>query len=313
MIIKRKEAWKLDGIKLAELASEYATSFAKKLGYEKEITVRPGRVLHDPKEALDSICRRISPSIYPPNMIDWMIEKNDIKRAKINNYEPFFVDGIAYTPLALLGPEERELILEAAANTSHYLLLKGFGPEMGHLVGEILYDERLTSGLSETLDLLSGFHELEVDVATLNLSKRIIAEKAAEYIENLRGRVDSLEKMMGLEKDEKKISPSAKEDMIEGLTQHMTDQMLKPQIGDMKKDYVQTKHYGGMKLFIEVYDHCGLDLERTFLHIGKMFSNPEVRAIDDALRELGWSEEKLAKYMPRFDSNIYNRARLVNY
>lgn len=292
MLITRKEAAGLTKEKLAEMAIRYANDFARKLGSDKQMKVKASQVFYDQQETLGFFSTSLIEKILDPSIKD--IEKvksvllfevlgTQIKEG-IGFFNTNFEKPVLYTPLG--EPDEDNCRRLFGKNPNEYLVLNHFGAEVGHFVGYTLYGGKVTgTTLSEVIDALSHLYEISVDIAKIgapkvlekqlaNITIQELKEFVAFYDYFLLGGEEANAELAGLPFSENAISAIEK----------------------MKENYVNTYHYDGAKLFLEAYKAENNNLENVYGRIGKILAMSHVNTALDALKELGWSDEKLDKY-----------------
>lgn len=335
MIITKEFAEKLDKKTLAELATKYCNEVAEKLGNDKRIEITPQELIYDLKEAETYFCQ----NFIKPKRSDSEFDHICYKRTKKNiKKSALCMDGIAYTPLVRLSKEERDLVLRILGNKPKnplrrpidylfrgepYLSLRGFGSEMGHLVGDKLYGQKAYSGgLGELLDYLSILYEISFNIRTIcksadkncldqgQLEKELIDKNITQIRRDIEiyeallfeGETSAKQKLIKqiahiIETFPFKREISAKQKKLInqaalGITKLIAGKLL----NFFKEQYIYAPHFDGAKLFIEIFDRDNCDLDRTYKKVGCLLSNPDVLKAADVLRELGFFNNQVLRY-----------------
>ncbi|MEI7719203.1 MAG: hypothetical protein WCI72_05025 [archaeon] len=324
MIITREAAEKMNKETLAELASKYASEFAHRLGHNGDVVIKPAEVVFDKRDARNQLLATYNPRKYPKSLREFAKFKYDGLKKDIDESSPFVLGGVAFIPIKPLNDDARDLIemvspqsvreigfFERLINRvcpskEDYALLYGFGGEVGHITGHKIYKNEAKGGLGEALDIGSSLFELLNDVRFIGeqtkSSKDLDAVFRELYLDNLsfnRQAVSFVETMLfgGVEAMQQQIVAVKKYDKRQATLASLM----------FKRDYILTSHYDGAKLFLEVYDSVGGNLDKTYLQLGSILAHPKVTNIETALAEVGYSPERLSKYAGLFENTITQR------
>jgi hypothetical protein len=325
MIIASESRKGMNKKTLADLASDYATEFAHLLGHNGDITVGEKEVIFDKTEAREVFLKKFEPKTYSKSLKRIArIRYQDLK-TKINNGLAFVQDGVAYIPITDLTEEERGLVSclrpdEATKigffrrmilnESEAYCSLNGFGSEIGHLVGNRIYQGRVHNGLGESLDIASQLLELSKNVQLLTRTatkvdepNSILSRYIEDYVSKRREEIELYEDLLFDGKD------AAKQKALEiGLCKPNNVDFA---VALLRKQYAMSTHYDGTLLFLGIFDSVGRDLRRTYTRLGEILANPSVMNIETALKELGYSPDKLLRYNGIFGKDIFERAKRV--
>jgi hypothetical protein len=326
MIITSESRKEINKKTMADLASNYATEFAHLLGYERDIRITQEKVISEKGEAREIFLKKFQPKTYSkPLKRIARIRYQDLK-TKINNGLAFFQDGVAYIPITALTEEERGLVSclrpdEATKigffdrmllnKSEAYCSLNGFGSEIGHIVGDRIYQGRVHNGLGESLDIASQLLELSKNVQLLTQTtikvgdlNETLTKHLEDYISKRREEIEIYETLL-FEGD-----TIAKQKALQtGLCSPRNADFV---VALLKKQYVMSTHYDGTILFIGVFDSMGRDLGKTYRRLGEILANPAVTNMETALCELGYSFERLEMYKGVFGKDIFERAKRIS-
>lgn len=311
MIIPKDLIGSANKEKLVYLANLYSSKFVNKLGLDIEIKINPEELIFDKKEA-----KKIIKSKKFPKIINQYFMMN------VNDRSAFVYDGIAFIPISNLSIKEKGLIsliqndstnklfnfLNALIRYNDYYSLDGFYSEIGHLIEKRLFcDREYAGGLGEAMDMASCLYGGSLDLQLLgqiyNKNEAFISILKSKlsniFIKDLKERNELLEIILFNNKKEAKKRLSKKfgidtNDILRWLT----------------KDYILTKHFDGIKLFTEIYDSTSQDLDKTYLKLGILLSDPEVVNVKSALSKLN-SNLDLSKYDGILDTDIFQRLKIT--
>lgn len=303
MIITKEFAEKMNKETLAELATKYCNELAEKLGSDKKIEVKPGEAVFNPKEA-----KAMLPILlwqHGSDKFDFYLAEKQIKNARA-----FFVEGMAFTPLTCLSETDTSVFSKASGMDNgeifkkledSHITIRGFGAEMGHLVSSKLYENRtLKTGLDEALDILSNIHEISYDAKMLckaagiddeGIENKMVEEKVKLAEEKL-----IIYELLLFKGDE-----AAKRHLI---SQGRTCEEAEKSLSYFKSDYVMTRHFEGIKIFLDAYNHERKSLERTFKKLGELSATKCYDTLD-VLYDLA---EDNSKYFDAFEQRAAKRA-----
>ena len=327
MIIDKAAARGMDKDKLSEMASDYATEFSRLLGHKEKIIIKPEQVIFDKKEAKSFFLKKFYSKSFSKEFRKLAKLRRKELKNDINEESAFVFDNVAYIPLSYLDADERSLLRKLGINRrllplleefydmffreKKYFSLNGFGSEIAHLVGDALYPKETSKHLGESLDMASQILENSKDVRFLyEISDKksdleaLMKEELDEYISHHRRELDICESWLldGAETARKKIM----DEMPAGKL------LANTMLSVIYSNFIFSKHYEGRKLFIELFDSVGGDLRQTYKRLGEILSNGNVRDMYAALKELGYSDEKLSKYEGIFGKNILEKLRYVD-
>jgi len=193
--------------------------------------------------------------------------------------------------------------LTGPSKNSDYVSLRGFGAEIAHLTDEKIYRDKSHFGLCEALDFASQILELSKDIKFLyGLGKKqavpettIIENMVLKYIEFKIKQNDIYEDML-FEGDS-----FAKLKIMQYF--EMDEKNASSLLKEFKRDYVETTHYDGMKLFLEILYSIRLDLPEAYKKLGNVLNNPLITDMETALEELGCTYKELSKYKGTFEES----------
>ena len=347
MIITREFAETLDRKKLAELATEYANKFARKLGNPSEIAITPDEVVFDPEEAkrifyevLIKICQSsdlVAPDGrlkgLPPHHLELLKTALNGSYAQIvreiETPTGFVKGGIAYIPICGLSDDEKNLlaIMQRKSRKTiagySYASLYCLEAEIGHIVGERLYGEKAKQGLGETIDTFS--HRFRISVNVRNLGRMYgISDADLIILENELLEPD-IEDMRGITKIYKSLFFGTIENFKRCVYEYL---MKKGTVIDY--DTFPEEHRGELDEILDnyietlkqdyVYSHHlegtilffeildrAGSLDKAYRRLNELLSNPAIDTAIDALKEFGLSEDEIVRYGDVFKLNPAQR------
>lgn len=304
MIIKRKEARKLTKEKLAELATRYANDFARKLGSDEQVTVKPGQVICDPKEAMQFFRQNLNFFVYLES------------RRKIRNGSAFFnkILDTVYTPIVELYPYAKfkvSIIKGDEKNLEDYVAIDGFFSELGHLVGRMLFGEKTlkSAGLGEALDLMSTLNGINFNVDRMWRKKKGCNPRK-KIKENLTRTSIRIKKDLVRLFDAMLFGGDAAAIHVLGELGFETKEM-KAYLETRKDDYIYQRHYDGYKIMFQALKDN--DLKTACKRLGEVLARKDVNNTIDALRALDMEEREIGKYRHFLTCDTVRRARNVGW
>ncbi|MBI5066222.1 hypothetical protein HZA97_08355 [Candidatus Woesearchaeota archaeon] len=311
MILERAIAESLTEESVAEMAMEYSSSFLRVLGSDKEIIIQPGQVLWTPDQA-----RRIILSKSNEVSTNLFIEE----RLKKGNAFFHFPTQTACVTLKKTGEFEKPLIERVAGKESSlekiakflrlkkpkYFNLRGFGSEIGHLIGEQVYQKDKDRGLKELVDVMSSIYEILRDTRylcdceekeyTKQLEKEVLSGFASIFF------VDN--EMVRTLLVEKKLK-----DFVEVCEKYKIKQ-VKDKVKLIVADYIQTEHPEARMLFFEILRKTPED-STVLAEAHKLLLDPEMRTIHDVFAKLGLPQETLERYRAVFLPTMGERQEYI--
>jgi hypothetical protein len=320
MIVTRKFARSMDRDVLAELASDYATEFSHLLGYEGEVEIGPNQVISDKEEAKAQFLKKFEPEGHLLFMRGLAKLHYESVLGQINDGSPFVQDGVAFIPVSELSDENGLLartLEDIFSRRRGYVSLNGFGAEVAHLTGMKIYNNKASSRLDEALDLGSQLFEHKKDIEFLRSQEPGLEYPYAqvlqahsegflqECISERRKQIEIFETLL-FEGD----SAAMRKSVALG---YCAQEDANWRIEEFKHDYLTTTHYDGVKLFVEVFDSVAGELDKAYLRLGSIMSNPKVRGMESALKELGHTPKELARYKGVFDEYLANRYKRLDH
>jgi hypothetical protein len=317
MIITRETAKRMTKKTLSELASEYATEFAHLLGHTGDIIISPEEVIFDKNEAKEVFLKKYDPktfSMEETKEIAKIMQRNTMH--KINQNNAFVQNGIAYIPITNIDENQYKIIQQFQPSNKfidrvremfllghkNYVLLYGFGSEIAHLTGDKIFQNRVSNGLGEALDMSSSLLEISKDVRTIAKEKESLSiqyDMIEEKINENRYFLMLFDALI-FEKDEK-VKQIIEKDI--NSNPNRTDYIF----NNIKRDYQMTSHFEGIKLYLEILDSTERNLNETNLKLGEILAKPHVDSIESAFLEFGYTPQQLAKYEGAFGKNIMER------
>lgn len=333
MIISRQFVDDINKDKLAELATQYGNEFVNKLGNQTRVKILPQQLIYDPLEAKRFFLSKLEPDEKDPKIVR-RFSKVLYKEVKedINRGKGLVRDQVAYIPIKELTEEERRLVSRIASeknvikNSIRYFFdwllrkklpfvsLGGFGAELGHLIGWQLYGQKVSNGFDETIDIFSQLFESSYDIRTIcesfsknpaqfdHLEKEQINRITSGFRDNLilyetflfEGKAATEQKLIEI-----------------GVCEDKSEVKLGLYV--VKRRYVTTRHFEGIKLFFEIYNGENCNLDDAYKKLNYILCNPKVRTIVDALRELGYSDTQLIKYKDVFGRDMIEKAKRIRF
>ena len=337
MIITNELAESMDKQTLSELATMYATEFASALGHKGIVRIGQNEMIYDIEEAEKFFLAKDERDVYRLSS-DKSTRIYKFIQRQIAARNGFVLDNVAFIPINGLSADDADLInrVNFYAKFNHniqinrklphskteptgenkgneqnkYSSLPSFGPELGHMVGNKLYGNRISDAVGEALDLASQFFEMSAN--TSYLCSAADAAHNLPFIKQL-----TIEKRM---RDEQKCiglyetllfkgERAAKNSIIRKC--RMDEQSAEYMLNHIINDFVQTKHYEGRKLFFEVYLSAGKDLSKAYKTLGATLSNPKVTNFRSALRAIGCDFAEAFGYDDEFETNLSLRAGML--
>jgi hypothetical protein len=330
MIITRQFAKSMDKRTLAELASDYATGYAHLLGYDGEVRIGPDEIIFNKKEAKAHFLKKFEPRSYPKSESIRELARFRYQYVldDINNESAFVQDGVAFIPLAGLSTDEMEIVEQLRPDKSYeqslfsfilddlrgkrkeYASLNGFGGEIGHLVGAKIFSSAVSDNLDEALDVSSQLFEFSKNVEFLSREWPEAINPLAFTDESLKEKVSCFRRKVEFFETLLFEGESATMWKMVAL-KYCSSEYAEPSLRFLRREYMLTKHYDGIKLFVEVVDSVGGDLAKAYLRLGGILADPDVKDMASALGELGYTPERLAKYQGMFGGSMFDRAKLL--
>jgi hypothetical protein len=332
MIITLEEAANMTKSHFVDIASEYATNFARHLGSDMPIRINEDEIVYDLEEAKRVFLKKYE-HIGLSNEVTKIFRKlYNLKLQELKEGLPFFEKGVTFIPIKKLADEEEELVRlvenpnkklnvlklylkRISGSYSKYRSLFGLGAELAHLTGEKLYSDRIRN-LGEALDISSTILEIKTDVRFLieNSNPQADLEKITEIA--VQDQIDTRREELSLYEtmilhDENQAREKIKSTLLK-KGRKFNNWDLDFILRRLKADYISTGHYEGMKLFLEILDSTGGNLDQTNKRLGQIMANPQVKDMPSALRQLGYSDERLQRYTGAFQPSKTERFDFIN-
>lgn len=304
MILERTVAESLNEEKMTEMATQYANGFVRALEADKKLVVQPGQVLWTPRQARSFLAKQKSSFL------------KDHSRKRLAENGPFIHEQTIYTPLVEMGKEvntNSKRIIDAVLGEktrwrkclealrmarSDYVCLNGFGAEMGHLVGDQLYQDK-DVGLHELMDVSSQLYE------SLKDTRYVCSVAGKECTSELDDKT-SVELLARFSLDVKLYDAFIRDVDLEKFLKLMSEYRIKNKLKDiffkLTEEYIRSGHYEGLTMFFKISEVLSAD-SNIFPFVHSIMSNPEVKTTFDALRLMGVSGKELEKYRRVFPEN----------
>ncbi len=325
MIIKKELVDESGKAGVTELASKYATSFACLLGGEEKIIVSPNDLFYDKEEAERFFWKKHNAKGNGSlSAIDLMVVDTQLRDGN-----PFFKDGVAYTPLTRLSSEERWLvegikqyyrskrtdaIERPRQKRRSYCSLFGFGSELGHLVAYRLYKDKLSNdvslGLFETFDLLSSLYELSWSIETVAEGRPFPAKLKNKRVNKEIGGMRTVTEAYDTLLFKGEAGLVQKYDI--GSRMFRThSQQVEEAINAIIESYVFSGHYDAQKLCLALIDSSGENLEQACRNFNSILSEPGEPSMQTALEKAGYTPEQLSRHKGVVGLNFEERTKRI--
>ncbi|RJQ16941.1 hypothetical protein C4573_02665 [Candidatus Woesearchaeota archaeon] len=188
MIIPASLADTLTKADVAVRATDFAASFLDRLGIDAKVSITPDEVMITPEEKKAFLDRESHAAAkITDESLKAIVERNIATLIAMDDITEFASESTTeshmYVPLTTLTEESLAYLsyvrhglidLDQVANCyGDYAEIRGLASETAHVVAHKVYgQQRVHSGLQETLDLFALFHHVPFDLRTLFLEEK---------------------------------------------------------------------------------------------------------------------------------------------